>query len=101
GWALGNLAQVAYAQSDWEGAAEYWRRSTGIIQRRVERGLAGGQGEARRLAFEFGGLVKVTHRVQTQHPTATIAAAMFEAAQWGRGSGAAASLAPVAVRAAH
>jgi len=100
GWALGNLAQVAYAQSDWEGAAEYWRRSTGIIQRRVERGLAGGQGEARRLAFEFGGLVKVTHRVQTQHPTATIAAEMFETAQWVRGSEAAVSLAQMAARSA-
>jgi tetratricopeptide (TPR) repeat protein len=39
GITLNNLAGLALAQGDWARAADYWRRSTGVIQRRTQRGL--------------------------------------------------------------
>jgi len=107
GTALNNLAALAYVQSDWASAANYWHRSTGVIQRRAERGLAGGRGEAsggeaQRLRWQFWSLVKTTHRLAVQglSPSATLAAEMFETAQWAIGSEAAASLAQMAARSA-
>ena len=38
GTALSNLALLHFEQSDWARAADFWRRSTGVITRRAERG---------------------------------------------------------------
>ena len=106
GATLNNLGGLAYLQGDWAGAVDLWRRSTAITRRRAERGLADGQDasrdEERRLAGPFLGLVKSTHRLAAQDlsPTTTIAAEMFETAQWAQGSEAAASLAQMAARSA-
>ena len=103
---LHSMAVLALLKSDWAWAADYWRRSTGVIKRRAERGLAGGRGEgssaeeALRLRSEFWGLVKTTHRLAAhgQSPIATLAIEMFETAQWGLGSEAAAALMQMAAR---
>jgi tetratricopeptide (TPR) repeat protein len=67
GIALNNLAWLALYQRDWARAADYWRRSTGMIQRRALRGLvsaakSSAKGEVQRLSWHFAGLVKMTHR---------------------------------------
>ena len=103
GQSLNNLALLAYLKSDWARAADYWRRSTGIIKRHAERGGAGDRtgasgGEAQQLGWQFWGLIKATHRLPAQSPTAI--AEMFEAAQWAQASQAAASLAQMAARSA-
>jgi CHAT domain-containing protein len=100
---LNNLALLAYLQNDWGRAADHWRRSTDFIKRHAERGAASGRtdasdGEARQLAWQFWGLIKATHRLPAQSPTA--AAEMFEAAQWAQASRAAVSLAQMAARSA-
>ena len=104
---LNSLAELAYVQSGWLMAADYWRRSTGITRRRAERGLAEGRGsafgeEARRQASQFQRLVKATHRIAAHGlaPGATLAAEMFETAQWAQGSQTAASLVQMAARSA-
>ena len=104
---LSGLAWLAVAQNDWGPAANYWRLSTGVIQRRAQRGLAGtaegsSQGEAQLLSGQFAGLVRMTHRLAKQGhiELATEARAMFETAQWAQGSEAAASLAQMAARSA-
>ena len=38
GTSLNNLAVLYFVQRDWARAADYWRRSTGVIVRRAERG---------------------------------------------------------------
>jgi len=103
--ALNSLAELAYLQSDWAGAAGYWRRSTSIMQRRAERGVADGRGEAsggeaRRLAWPFWGLVSATYRLVARGPTPALTAEMFERAQWMQRSEVAASLAQMAARSA-
>ena len=92
GTLLSNLAVLSNVQSDWAGAVGYWRRSTGILRRRAERGLAWGGG------VEWMALVKASHRLATQSPTATLAAEMFETAQWAQASEAAAAFAQMAAR---
>jgi hypothetical protein len=105
---LGNLAELAYVQSNWTGAADFLRRSTGIIRGRAERGLADGRGEvfggeALRLNSYFSGLIKASHRLVAQGPsiTSTLVAEMFETAQWAQGSEAASSLTQMAARSAR
>ena len=105
---LNNLAVLAYIQKHWAGAADYWRQSTGVIKRRTVRGLTddrGGAtgGEARRFGWQFWNLVQTTHRLAATggSPHATLAAEMFETAQWAQGSEAAASLAQMAARSAR
>jgi CHAT domain-containing protein len=107
GASLDNLAYVAFLQSDWSQAADWWRRSTDITRRRDERGLSAGRGaaygsEARRVTWRFWGLVRATYRLAAHGPIpiAQRAADMFEAAQWVHGSEAAASLAQMAARSA-
>ena len=107
GIALNDLAGLAFAQSDWVGAADYWLRSTGVVKRRAERSLAGGREEAsgeepQRLAWQFWSLVRTTYRLAAKgpSPSAKLAAEMFETAQWSQGSDAAASLAQMAARSA-
>jgi hypothetical protein len=103
--ALNSLAELGYLQNDWAGAAGHWRRSTGIMQRRAERGVADGRGEAsggeaRRLAWPFWGLVSATYRLVARGPTPALTAEMFERAQWMQRSEVAASLAQMAARSA-
>jgi tetratricopeptide (TPR) repeat protein/CHAT domain-containing protein len=104
--ALNNLALLELVQSDWTRAAEHFRRGSGIIARRAERGLAGTpegspKGEAQRLGKYFSGLVKATHRlVADGRASGAPAAKMFETAQWPQASEAAAVLAQMAARSA-
>jgi tetratricopeptide (TPR) repeat protein/CHAT domain-containing protein len=107
GTALSNLALLAFAKRDWAGTADYWSRSTEVIQRRVGRSLTGAaegssKGEAQRLSWQFAGLIKMTHRLPTQDRTRLEgqARAMFETAQWPQSSEAAASLAQMSARSA-
>jgi hypothetical protein len=105
---LSNLAVLARNQNDWAAAADYWRRSTEIIQHRAERGLAGGRGEAfggeaQRSKVDFLELVKVVHRLTGPgglSPSGAVVPEMFEKAQWAQGSEAATSLAQMAARSA-
>ena len=105
---LNNLAMLAYFQRDWVAASAYWRRSTDVIWRRAERGLAGNQGgdvsggEVQRLAWLFQYFVKAAHRIPGQelkHP-AQLATQMFETAQLAQSSEAAISLRQMATRSA-
>jgi tetratricopeptide (TPR) repeat protein len=93
GWALDGLAHLYFLQEDWARAADHWRRSTGIIQRRAGRGLAradegSSKGESQRFGWQFVGLVKTTHRLATRGGIELEAQvrAMFETAQWALGS---------------
>jgi tetratricopeptide (TPR) repeat protein len=95
---LNNMARLAYFRGNWTAAADYWRRSTGITTRRSMRDPAETFGrEAHRFDSQFWGLVKTTAK---QNPTTAMGAQMFETAQWGRDSDAAASLAQMAARSA-
>src|SRR5215813_8078467 len=105
GRSLNDLGRLAYNQRDWGRAADYWRRSTSAIKRRKERGLDGAVGpsreEAQRSSSHFAGLIKVTHRLAAEgRGPGSLAAEMFETAQWAQGSEAAASLAQMAARSA-
>ena len=105
GRSLNDLARLAYNQRDWGRAADYWRRSTSAIKRRKERGLDGAVGpsreEAQRSSSHFAGLIKVTHRLAAEgRGPGSLAAEMFETAQWAQGSEAAASFAQMAARSA-
>jgi tetratricopeptide (TPR) repeat protein/CHAT domain-containing protein len=106
GTTLNNLAWLALAQNELARAAEYWRRSSAILQRRAERGLGGSpggssKGEAQRSSWVFAGLVKMTYRLAAEgRALGAPAAEMFETAQSGFGSEAAASLAQMAARSA-
>ena len=114
---LNNLAGLYFVQSNWVRAADFWRRSTGVIIRRAERdtiavssprsspgpALTGkGKSEVERKDWYFSGLVKVLHRVASEEGKSKreLAAEMFETAQWARGSEAASSLAQMAARGA-
>ncbi len=88
-------------------AAEAFRESTEILKRRVERGHRSTSNaiqasEAQANAFAFVGLVKATHRFSsTERDEASQRnSEMFESAQWGVGSEAAASLAQMSARSA-
>ena len=106
--ALDNLAWLASTQQDWIQAAAYWRRSTGILIRRAERGAVGrsqgekGKGEAERLSWQGRSLVKSAYHIAAaqQEAEPRLAADMFESAQWAQSSEAAQSLAQMAVRGA-
>ena len=112
GSALNNLAVLYFVQSDWTRAADYWRRSTGGIIRRAERGTAvvgkaltgRGKSEAEQSNFEFQGLVRAAYRLAAEKSSAGADASlireMFQIAQWVQGSEAAASLAQMAARGA-
>jgi CHAT domain-containing protein/tetratricopeptide (TPR) repeat protein len=104
---LANLAVVAGAHGDWAQAADYWRRSTNVIERRAERGLAlagagSVKGEAVRNGWHFSGLVKTTDRLTPEGHTdrARQGREMFETAQWAQSSEAAGSLTQMAARGA-
>jgi CHAT domain-containing protein/Tfp pilus assembly protein PilF len=100
---LNNLAWLGFDRGDWAWAADYWRRSTGVIKRRVGRGLGSStetpfKREAQRLSWQFAGLIRMTHRLAPVSPGA--ATEMFETVQWAQTSEAASSLAQMAARSA-
>ena len=108
---LNDLAVLSFEQLNWQEAADYWRRSTGVIVRRAQRGLSdegksqsGKQGsEAERRSWQFRQLVKAVYRLLPEGPSAdaNLAREMFQIAQWGLASDAAASLAQMAARGAN
>ncbi len=105
---LNNLAELAYVQSDWaEGCgllAAQHRHHPAPRRARPRRRPRRAHSEGRRGDWhrQFWGLVKATHRLAAHGlaPSATLAAEMFETAQWAQGSEAAASLAQMAARSA-
>ena len=106
-WALHSATLPRWLSSKATGAeaARYWQRSTAIIKRRAERGLASDQGralgrEVHSSRLEFWGLVKAGHRLPGRSPKAMLGLETFETAQWLQASEAAASLAQMAARSA-
>lgn len=104
---LNSLAWLALDQNNLSGAADHWLQATALLQRRAERGLGGAsegtaRGETQRSSWYFEGLVKTMYRLSATGPEepARRAAEMFETAQWGQGSEAAAALAQMAARSA-
>jgi CHAT domain-containing protein/Tfp pilus assembly protein PilF len=103
-----NLAAFYFEQGDWSRAAQLWRRSTGVIAQRVQRGVIGGKltgttkSEAEQSEWQFRELVKAEYRVapQGRTPDAASAAEMFKTAQWAQNSEAAQSLTQMAARGA-
>src|SRR5262249_39599903 len=97
---------------DWARAADLWRRSTGLIIRRVQRGtnnpgssrgqpLTGKRkGEAEQSSHQFRGLVRTVHRLasEARGANADLSGKAFQAAQGAQSSEAAASLAQMAAR---
>ena len=102
---LNNLAVLALTRSDWSRALDYWRRSTGILVRRTQRGAAElGQAitgkresDAQLSSTEFAALIKVGYRHRAD---GQMAREMFQTAQWAQGSQAAQSLLQMAARGA-
>jgi CHAT domain-containing protein/tetratricopeptide (TPR) repeat protein len=106
---LNNLAALYYAQSDWERAADYLRRSTNVVVRRARRGgaLVGesptgkSKSEAEQQSSRFWALVKVAYRVASKQRGETgLLREMFQTAQWAQSSEAAQSLVQMAARGA-
>ena len=103
---LSGLAELYFAQRDWARAAELWRRSTEVIIRRLQRGTRdqaltdGAKDEAERLSYRFWALIKAAHRLvpHSSDAESTLAAEMFQIAQWAQSSDAAASLAQMSAR---
>jgi tetratricopeptide (TPR) repeat protein len=104
---LNNLATLFFKQGDWERAADYMRKSSGVVIRRTRRGtIAVGEAltgkrksEAAQLNSRFWGLVKAVSRLAAQERSNAIRE-MFQSAQWAQSSEAAASLAQMAARGA-
>ena len=107
GITLNNLAWVHLKLGDFRQAANYWKKTTEQIKRRMTRGLGGSRrsairSEAVRDAWKFHGLVKMSFRLSTpgtaEHDRH--ARAMFEIAQLAQFSQAAQSVAKMAARSA-
>ena len=112
GRSLNNFAALAFGQRDWMRAADFWRRSTSLIVRRIQRGTSasglrqGFSGTTRskveRSPYQFWSLIKAVHRLGSNERDA---AAMhlretFQAAQWAIASEAAQALAEMGARGA-
>src|SRR5262249_26382820 len=109
GASLNSLAILYFLQRDWARAADFWRRSTGVIITRAQRGILVGQAqtgahktEAERLSFRFSGLVKAASRLASyaSRSDTTLTEEMFQIAQWAKSSQAAQSLQQMAARGA-
>jgi CHAT domain-containing protein len=103
---LNNLATLYFHQSDWALAAQYWRRSTGLLIRRTQRGTVVGEAvtgkkksETTRQSWQFRQLVRATHRLASNQRDG-LSRDMFQTAQWALSSEAAESLAQMAARGA-
>lgn len=107
---LSNLADLRLEQQDWSGATDLYRRSTGIVVKRTQRGshdlgkplTGGGKSEAQQASYHFLGFVKAAYRLASQAGGTDpgLRNEAFLAAQWAQGSDAAASLAQMAARGA-
>jgi hypothetical protein len=103
---LDNLATLYRVQRDWARAAQYWRRSTGVIIRRTQRGTGSGAetltrkgaSEAQRLSYQFFNLIKMVYRGAVGERGGSESREMFETAQWALASEAATSLTQMAAR---
>jgi CHAT domain-containing protein len=105
---LSNLAWLYLSRRDWAQAAQFWQKSTEIIIRRSGRGAQTRQSElassrtsdVSQQRSQFLGLVKVSYRLAEADPAqaTSIAARMFETAQWTDSSKAAQSLTQMAAR---
>jgi tetratricopeptide (TPR) repeat protein len=101
-----NFAAFSFAQRDWQGAAQYWRRSTAAIAKHVRRGAQGAgligktKSEAQQFDWQFWGLIKAAYRLAPEDRAPGAASEMFETAQWALSSEAARSLAQMAARGA-
>jgi len=105
GWTLSEMGATAYLQGDWAKAVDYLRRGTDIFARRAERGLPGGgrahtRSEMQQDSVGYQIFLKAAYRLAGERPTDTLAAEMFETAQWELASQTAASLAQMAARSA-
>jgi CHAT domain-containing protein/tetratricopeptide (TPR) repeat protein len=105
---LNNLAVHHFAQSDWQRAADYWRRSTGIVIGRARRGTLVGESqtgkrksEASQVSWQFRDLIKAAYRQSVAREEAALLREMFQIAQWAQSSDAAESLALMAARGAR
>ena len=90
---LGKLARLAYRGNNWSLAADFWRKSTGVlIERTGSSGpifgpmqLAWGNlGWSEQFAEQFKGLVKANYHLAANGDSRSHAAKMFETAQWAR-----------------
>lgn len=102
-----SLALLALKRGDWLRAADYWRRSTGSIQRRAQRSMISlsersQHSDNRSNRSHLVSLARTVHRLVAQDKVALNASAtdMFETAQWAQVSEAAASLAQMSARTA-
>ena len=104
-----NLARLYFAQSNWSSAAVFWRHSTSIIAKRVQRDALSAEltgkrrSEAERLDWQFWGLVKVAYRLAPEGRAldGALSNETFKIAQWALSSEAARSLAQMAARGAR
>jgi CHAT domain-containing protein/tetratricopeptide (TPR) repeat protein len=105
---LNNLGGLYFLQGDWARATDYWRRSTNVIVRRVQRGTVtveaptGKQkSEAARISWQFQNLVRAAYRLAPdQHTDMRMLGEMFQTVQWAQTSEAAESLAQMGARGA-
>jgi tetratricopeptide (TPR) repeat protein/CHAT domain-containing protein len=105
--AINNLAALSFERQDWAMAAGYWQKSTASIIKRWRRGndvagktFTGATRVAEQNGYQFGGLIKASHRLAAADPSKAteLAQATFIAAQWAQSSEAAASLAQMSAR---
>ena len=104
---VSNLAGLHFIQKDWRTAAQFWRRSTVAIAKRLQRsalsaGLAGNaKSEAQMFDWHFWGLIKAIYRIAPEGSATDVASReMFQTAQFVLNSEAAQSLAQMAARGA-
>ena len=104
---VNNLGYFSFLQGDWIRAYDFYKRGTDALVRLVQLGTgeaATGEikSEAVRKGFAFLKLTKAAHKLAGANPArlSELSAATFQASQWPRSSGAAASLAQMTARAA-
>ena len=108
GLVLDNLAALHWEQGNWQKATNYLNRRTLQIARRTHRGsqiigqaLTGKKkSEAEQSGLVFKAFAKSAYRLRqsSNKISSRLASRVFQAAQWATGSGAASSLAKMAVR---
>jgi tetratricopeptide (TPR) repeat protein len=98
--ALDGLASVHYLLKQWPQATMFWRQSTDLLIRRIERGTSEGQGEVVRLNERFFSLLRSAQHLASIEPNngPALGREIFRTVQWVLGSRAAESLAQMAVR---
>jgi CHAT domain-containing protein/Tfp pilus assembly protein PilF len=105
---ISNLGAQYAAQSDWQTATSYWRKSTELLVLRSRRGIptvgatliGQGKSDAERQSHHFQALIKAAYRLgQAEKANAPqLLHDMFRTAQWAQSSEAASSLAQMTAR---